>query len=223
MMGWRTAFRSNQKKRRTKLPSALALLRLLISFLLLFFLPVCAQAADLFPRGPAYYYSITKLMAFTLTFLGWCSLCAWVNQDVKELSLEVTTWNPIMLGAGVLGLLLIWVLPAFWLAWIVALLLGGGAAFSYVNVRNKRVEPEDQVLTERHLKQLANRYLKIRFADVESGDGKGSVPVRFMGRSSAQQAEDPNRVKRAQESKGYKCAQEMVFEAVQRRATDIHL
>ena len=49
------------------------------------------------------------------------------------------------------------------------------------------------------------------------------VPIRFVTRGAQSDAADERRVERVQESPGYKAAQEMVWEAIAKRATDIHL
>ena len=64
-------------------------------------------------------------------------------------------------------------------------------------------------------------------ADVQQGrDARSTGPAR-RSRSSARAAgtakEDPNRVRQAEESRSFMAAKELVYDAVLRRATDIHL
>ncbi len=186
-------------------------------------LPELAAAAEpLFPRGPGIYFHPLKLVVLTLAYFGWVRTCGWVDRDARTLDLPIDFWNAMLLAAGLVGLLAVWFVPSFLASFAVFLLLFAAAALSYVNLRNQQVEPEDRVLTQRHLKQLANRWLHLRFHEPEE-EGRGGVPVRFIGRSFNQREEDATRVARARESKGYKGAQEMVYEAVTRRGTDIHL
>src|SRR5439155_13202321 len=49
------------------------------------------------------------------------------------------------------------------------------------------------------------------------------LPIRFIGKSFNQSEEDKARVTRAEESKGYQLALEMVYDAIQLRATAIHM
>ena len=90
------------------------------------------------------------------------------------------------------------------------------------SLRNQKVSEDEKVLTARHFKELAGRYLKLQF-EREDKEERVGPPVRFVGKSFNQSDEDPNRVARAAGSKGYKAALEMVFEAIQARATDIHM
>ncbi|MFO0967055.1 MAG: GspE/PulE family protein [Gemmataceae bacterium] len=179
--------------------------------------------AAAFPRGPGFYFSIPKLVAFLFAYLGFVAACNWVDEDAEELKLPTTFWNSVMLASGAAAVLLVWLMPTFWVAYFLAIVGVFGAAFWYVTVRNEKVEPEKRVLTKRHLRGLAKRYLKMKFRAAAVKEKPKGVPVRLIGRSFAQKSEDPNRVARAQESKGFKVALEMIYEAVKSRVTDIHL
>src|SRR5437763_16780272 len=80
-------------------------------------------AGPSFPRGPGLYFSPLKLLALLAVYLCWVRTCWWVDQDARELKLPRKTWNPLLFGAGMFGLLVVWVLPTFWLAFGVLLLL----------------------------------------------------------------------------------------------------
>ncbi len=205
-------------------PSAIFNLPLAILVLLAFLgFPECALAADTFPRGSGFYFDIVNIILLLLVYFSWVRTANWVDQDADKLHLPADMWNAFLLGGGALSLLVIWMMPVFWLSLIAFLLLFGAPALCYVNVRNQKVKPEERVLTEAHLRDLASRWLRFQFGKKESEDNRAKVPVRFIGRSFDQKNEDPNRVAKAMESKGYKGALEMVYEACQRRATDIHL
>src|SRR5262245_39704387 len=107
-----------------------------------------------FPRGPGLYYHPVKLVAVLVVYLCWVKTCWWVDTDAKALKLPRKTWNPVLLGCGLFGLLVVWVLPWFWLSFSVLVLLYFGATLTYVAIRNEEVEPEDKVLTIRHLRRL---------------------------------------------------------------------
>ncbi|HKB36381.1 MAG TPA: GspE/PulE family protein, partial [Gemmataceae bacterium] len=179
-------------------------------------------AAPSFPRGPGFYYNPVKFLAVLAVYLCWVRTCWWVDQDAKELKLPRKTWNPLLLGSGLLGLLVIWGLKAFWPAFIFLLLLYLGAILSYVYVRNEKVGEEDQVLTPRHLRKLAARLFKMKAPEGQEEEEK-PIPIRFVGKSSDRDGEDNVRVARAAESRGYQAALDLVSEAIERRSTDIHL
>jgi type II secretory ATPase GspE/PulE/Tfp pilus assembly ATPase PilB-like protein len=186
-------------------------------------LPAAALAADAFPRGPGSYFSFLKLFAVVLVYLSWVGSCCWVSQDAKVLQVDNNvTWNSALVGCGVLGLVAYWLLPWFFLGFPLLLALYLTPSLLYVNFRNQLVPPDERVLTERHLRELARNYLKLRFGGKEGEREATGPPIRFISKG-ARQDEDPAKLARAQKSKGYKAAAEVVYEAIKMRATDIHM
>ncbi len=199
--------------------SAICNLQSAIAILFLLAAPGLAAAGEpTFPRGPGFYFNFFKLVPVVVVYLCWVRTCWWVDQDADELGLPTATWNPLMLGCGLLGLLVVWFLPWFLVSFAVLLGLYLTPSLAYVNLRNQKVPPEKRVLTKRHLLSLLR--MKRKEAEEESAR---RLPIRFIGKSSNQTEEDSARVARAQESKGYRSALEMVYEAIQARATDIHM
>ena len=185
--------------------------------------PVLAVDA-VFPRGGGLYFSIIKLILIILFYLLWIHLSWWVDQDAQAVDLPRPLWNSIMLGCGALGLAVVWALPWFWVALVVLLALILVPSLAYVNLRNETVEdPELRVLTWNHICLLLQRYLHLQLGRKEVQAGEKRIPIRFIGKSSNQTRDDTQRVARAQQSKGYKAALEMVYEAIKARATDIHM
>jgi len=174
-------------------------------------------------RGPGFYFSLVKIVILLVVYFCWISTCTWVERDAHQLELPKSRWNPILLGAGVLGLIVVWLLPFFWISILAFLILYGAAALSYAHVRNQRVPRPRQVLTPEHLRAVLSRVLHVKLPNKGSEEDEERIPVRFVGRGSDQQQEDPNRVARAEGSKGYRAALRMVHEAIERRVTDIHL
>jgi general secretion pathway protein E len=181
-------------------------------------------AAVDFPRGPGFYLDLPAFVAVVVVYLCWIRTCWWVDRDSRYLKLPVTLWNAILLGCGFLGLLVVWLFPPsmFLLSFAVLFLLYLGPTFMYVRVRNEGLEPERRVLTVEHLTDFGSRLLRLKKAKAED-DGKEEIPIRFMGKSAGGREEDPNRVRRAQDSRGYQAALQMVHDALGKRATDIHL
>jgi type II secretory ATPase GspE/PulE/Tfp pilus assembly ATPase PilB-like protein len=92
----------------------------------------------------------------------------------------------------------------------------------FVTRRNELVPSEQKVLTPRHIKSLLNRLLNLKLKVDEEEKGK-AIPIRFIGKSAGAAEEDVNRVTRAAQSRGYRAALEMVYEAITSRVTDIHM
>jgi type II secretory ATPase GspE/PulE/Tfp pilus assembly ATPase PilB-like protein len=188
--------------------------------------PAALFAAPTFPRGPGFYFDPYKLGALAITFLLWVKLCAWVDADAHQYHIDSVFWNSLLLGAGVAGFLLIWIMGGFWFMLFVGIVGVGGAAGWYINTRNRRAPEEERMLTKdwwiRFYRRLFGPRKRPKLQLEEHPDG---VPIRFMSRSTSGEVaeEDEGRVGRLQQSKGYKAALEMVWDAIGRRATDIHL
>ncbi|MCS7046058.1 MAG: GspE/PulE family protein [Gemmataceae bacterium] len=179
-------------------------------------------AAQEFPRGPGFYFNPYHLGVFLAAYLLWVQLCNFVDRDAQNLQLSRTPWNPLMVGLGAAGLLALWLVPNFWLGLPLFLVPFVAVFVLYARWRNEEVPKEERILTPQHWRKLAAKYLRLRFREEEKSSGP-KYPIRFIGKSFDEKNEDIDRVKRVQESKGYKGALEMVYEAIQRRATDIHL
>src|SRR5581483_1759816 len=114
----------------------------------LFALAAVACAADAFPRGPGLYYSPFKLGLVIASFLAWVKLCAWVHVDTIGQKIRPYLWNGLMLAAGLLGLLLVWVMSSFGAAWLAFWVLVLGALFTYIHYRDSRAHQDDLILTK---------------------------------------------------------------------------
>ncbi len=184
--------------------------------------PSVANAEPTFPRGLGFYYDPVRLAILIATFLGWVKLCAWVDEDAAHYKISPVFWNGLLLGSGVVGFLTLWALPAFWTSTFIFWAAVLTETYWYLLKRNRRASAEDQLFNSAHFERLTQQYFKRtkKTGKVKTTEG---VPVRFMSRSTSGETSDSDRDERVQQSKGYRAAQELVFNALERRATDIHL
>jgi type II secretory ATPase GspE/PulE/Tfp pilus assembly ATPase PilB-like protein len=176
-----------------------------------------------FPRGPGFYFSLLKIFALLIIFLLWVRTSWWVNDDSHQLELSPQIWNLVMFGTGLAGFLIVWFVPEFWVSYLILVPLYVAPSWAYANLRNQKVPYAKKVLTGRHLKLMLKKYLKLNLTIEEEEAEDTGPPVKFIGKSLNEATEDPTRVARARSSKGYKAALQMVYEAAEQRATDIHL
>jgi type II secretory ATPase GspE/PulE/Tfp pilus assembly ATPase PilB-like protein len=174
-------------------------------------------------RGSGYYFHPAKIAAVVAIYLIWVRTCWWVDHDCRELNLSTAKWNPIVLLCGVAGMALVWAVPVFWASCLALVTLYLAPTLLYVGTRNEIVPDDKKVLTPNHLQQLAARYLSLKFSKKAAQGKDKAIPVRFIGKSADSKDNDPNRVRRAQESSQYRQALELVYNAIQARATDIHM
>ncbi len=175
-----------------------------------------------FPRGPGLYFSPYKLLALLAVYAAWLRTCWWVNADSQKHGVSPDTWNPVMIGAGAAGLILMFSLPMFSAGMLALTALWLVPTLIYVYIRNQKVDEEEKVLTPAHIGRLLDEMMGKK-GKSKAGGGKKNLPVRFRAKGKGGQDDDETLVRRAAESEGYREALEMVYEAVQQRATDIHM
>ena len=190
--------------------------------------PILAQMPNM-SRGPGFYLNLFKFIPVVLIYLLWTWTTDWVEHDTKELNnVKFATWNSVIFFSGLLGLLLVFAIPIYPLSLPLLLLAYLGPILTYCYVRNQTVPDDQKVLTPFHLGEVVNGLLlKLGMRpmfnkDVSTVDRTGP-PITFVGKTSGAAKEDPNRVRQAEESHSFMAAKELVYDAVLRRATDIHL
>jgi general secretion pathway protein E len=181
-------------------------------------------AGEAFPRGDGFYFHPAKLIFVVLVYFAWLRTCRWVHSDCYTMKLPAEMWDPILLVCGVAGLLAVWLFPLFALGFLVFLVLYLAPTLSYVSIRNEKATQEQKVLTPQHIRKLLRTWLRLDLAEPE-GPHLRPIPVRFIGKSGTQEssAEEARRIARLHDSKGYRAALELIADAIEKRATDIHL
>lgn len=176
----------------------------------------------IFPRGEGLFFHHGKLLAYLLIYLLWVHTISWVERDAKIFQLERSNWLLILMGCAAGGLLLVWLIPHFGIALVLLLLTYLSPFCLYVAQRNQKVPPALKVFTKQHIARWFRKNLGL---DVTVGkdDGPKAIPVRFIGKMSGEVRMSEEQAKKVAQSEGYRAAQELVWNALQRRATDIHL
>ncbi len=173
-------------------------------------------------RGPGNYINYFKFLPVLGVYLLWVYTTHWVETDTKELKGRDDIWHPLIFFAGLLGIGVVWLVTFYAIALVLLLLLWAVPLFIYIYDRNQRV-PEDQMVTFQTIVSGALEKLGIRVGSGDSEEELVGPPIKFIGKSVTQTAEDPERVRAAEQSKGYMSAKELVYDAIVRRSTDIHL
>jgi general secretion pathway protein E len=185
-----------------------------------------------FYRGPVgrpdlagFYFSWMKLF-YLVGLVGlWIWTAQWIDEDSGHLKVRQEFWNGTVLIAGIAGFALALASPSFFLAFL-CMTLGYALPMGiYVTERNQRVPESGKVLTPRHLKSVGLRMLArlgIRVGPREVSLGAGGPPIRLIGKSG-KGAGEVDRSRQVESSKGYLAAKELIYDAILRRATDVHL
>jgi len=158
-------------------------------------------------------------------FFLWIYSTNWVHEDSSALKIRNDLWNSLMIGGGVVGFLLFFLSTSLGMGFCALLLAQGVPLGSYIFKRNERVPESAKVMTPRHLRNVLLRTLArigIDIAPKGIRDSAIGPPIRFIGKTrKGGDAELANR--QVENSKGYLAARELIYDAILRRATDVHL
>jgi hypothetical protein len=81
-------------------------------------------------------------------------------------------------------------------------------------------------MTPQHIRNMTLRYLSqmgIRVGGSKTQQAAMGPEIRFVGRSATGRGDDPASSRRVENSRGFLAAKELVYDAIMRRATDVHL
>jgi len=133
---------------------------------------------------PGNYIAIWKVILFLVFFGLWAWVGQWLDRDTLYIRANRLMWNYIDFGAGMVGVLLCFFLPAPVIVNIVLfLVIWGTITFAYVFQRNASVSPSDRILTMDHLQSLFSRQhrpkeVKHRLVFVSANKNVIPVPAR---------------------------------------------
>lgn len=181
------------------------------------------------PVAPVYggYISLILFAPILGLFFLWIYSTRWADHDSGSLKLNRMNWNALLFLSGVASFLAVLMIPNFALGSAVLLLGYSVPLGSYIVERNRRVPESAKVMTPAHIHKVLTRFLARMGIDIgmskETRDAALGPPIRFVGKSISGRGEDESRSRQAEKSKGYLAAKELVYDAIMRRATDIHL
>src|SRR5690606_28497624 len=150
-------------------------------------------------RGPGLYLNLFKFVPVLLIYLAWVKTVDWVDDDLRELqNIRFEMWNSLVFFSGVLGFLMVWILPIYPIGLLLLLIAYLAPSLSYAYSRNQTVPDDQKVLTPYHFGELLNRLLRRRIFNVEKGvDYQGGPPITFVGKSAGGKVDD-DRVAKAE-------------------------
>jgi len=191
-----------------------------------------AQDAQLWPptgdfrRGSGYYLDPWKLLTMWLLFLSWVQSSDWISRDAQELKLRWAMWNPIVFFSFVLGVLLFWAVPNFFVGIILLAIAYLAPLITYIVYRNKQVRASsDKVLTGKHLQRWFARKMKKVGINMAGGDDdprEKGPDVNYTAQGADDRDNSVNQLT-ARRSEGFMPSRELVDDALKQRATHVML
>ena len=172
-----------------------------------------------------FYLSTFRASLYLALIAFWVWASSWVNEDSDALKVRNSFWNMLMMAGGASGLLLALCLPSFFVAFLAIAVSSGAPLGLYIKERNDRVPENARVLTPEHIRKVVFRTLARLGIKLGGDDGPADFlgpDIQFLGKTSTGKV-DTGRTKSVENSRGYMAAKELVYDALIRRATDIHL
>ncbi|RIK81549.1 MAG: hypothetical protein DCC68_08465 [Planctomycetota bacterium] len=182
------------------------------------------MSEDARARGPGFYLSVWKIALAWLLFLLWVRTSDWVNRDVHERRLSYATWNSLVVFPFLVAMVLLWILPSFWIGFPVLLVAYCGPLLAYVAKRNPMVMDDDKVLTGRHIKSLFAGALspvgvKIQ---VEKADPRDAGPkIEIIPGGVGSERDERANLLRARQMIGFAPVRRLLGEALAHRADTV--
>ncbi|MFN0051929.1 MAG: GspE/PulE family protein [Planctomycetales bacterium] len=177
--------------------------------------------------GPVlgFYLNLVRLFPILGLFFLWTHTTTWADEDGRSLKLNADLWNSLLIASGVFGFVLVLCVPMYPLGLLLMALAYGVPLGLYIHERNDRVPESGKVMTPAHIQSLIIRgAARLGFNLAPSGKSCDSAlgpPIRFIGKSGNR--EEDSRAKQAEKSRGFVAAKELIYDAILRRATDVHL
>lgn len=156
------------------------------------------------------YISIIKLLVFVVCFFLWVWLAIWLSEDVEIVGENESLWK-IIITAGGIGGILIWLLvPMFIVGLVIYILAVGVTSLIYVKYRNSHVLEYDRILNIDHIKSLLS----------PKSQKKMNEQKQFLF-ITANKNEIPMPRPKTKEFFGYRVAYDLFNDALWRRASVI--
>ncbi|MBS0203401.1 MAG: type II/IV secretion system protein [Planctomycetes bacterium] len=172
-----------------------------------------------------FYLDNAKFLYLLSLFLLWTWTASWIDTDAHSLKVRPDMWNSIFLLTGVAGFVAALCSPSFPLAFVVMTVGYSVPMGLYAAERNKRVPESGKILTPRHIRSVTLRLLSRIGVNVGSREARESIvgpPIRLIGKSG-KGAGEMDRSRQVESSKGYLAAKELIYDAILRRTTDVHM
>jgi type II secretory ATPase GspE/PulE/Tfp pilus assembly ATPase PilB-like protein len=118
---------------------------------------LAAAAGELLAQGVpvnTIFVSPIKLILMAVCFLCWVLYAQWLDNDARRVNTYRIIWNLIGLVIGLVGAVVIVLVPNFWIGMPIFLAAMLGLVFSYTLHRNKLVRDEDKILTAAHISEV---------------------------------------------------------------------
>jgi general secretion pathway protein E len=176
-------------------------------------------------RGHGFYLSWQKIIACWFLFMLWVRTTDWVNVDCQEVkAMDYQRWNPIIYGTFMGAFVLTWLIPYFWVGFILLFIAYSAPLTTFIIIRNSKVTNDERVLTPEHIRYLSAYYLNKLGMDIsyeKQDPHEAGPPVKVYAQGGADERINGARLLAARQSPGLRTAREILADALGFRSTAI--
>ena len=172
--------------------------------------------------GEGLYISLPWLVSITVGCGMWVMMLSWMGEDARRVGAPRQLWDSILFLVGLMALVLTLVLSKVFIITCFMSLIGIFGC--YVWARNLLVPKEQQVFTPGHIRYLF-RYALSKFGGAKLIEAKQRESKIILLRKDGKTLDAISMEKRSEvsESQAVVAVKEMIENAINSRATDIHL
>jgi type II secretory ATPase GspE/PulE/Tfp pilus assembly ATPase PilB-like protein len=188
--------------------------------------PAPPTAPVLRDRGPGFYFSIWKMGLYLALFWLWVRTTDWVNQDGYRIGVRYALWNPVVVFTFVGAMLLFFLIPWFWVGYILMVIAYVAPLTAYIVHRNSKLEYHQKVMTAPHLRHLVADILGkvgVKVATEKQADADKGPPVKMTPMGGANDQADQSNLILARQSPGFVTAKEVIADVIDRRGDSVML
>lgn len=176
------------------------------------------------PGPGGFYLSLWSMFPIMGLLFGWIATTHWVHEDSRGLKIDAEFWNTLVTLWGAVGFVVFLTCSSYVMGFFLLLLAYALPLGLYIRERNSRVPEPSRILTPDHLRKVALRTLArvgIQFGSRDMRDEASGPPITFYGKTT--RGDEINRSRQVESSRGFLAAKELIYDAILRRSTDVHL
>ncbi len=177
-------------------------------------------------RGTGGYLNWIKILVVWLVFFAWTGTTDWLSTDCQELKFDYLRWNPIVFGTFMAAMILLWIIPSFWIGVALLAIAYIAPLTTYILYRNSKVDNNVRVLTPEHLRFWFATKLNamgMNLATERPDPHEIGPPVKVFAHGGPDDPTNAARLAMARQSPGLFTAREILADALAGRATKIML
>lgn len=183
--------------------------------------PWPVMSEDARSRGPGFYLSVWKIALAWLLFLLWVRTSDWVNRDIHERRLSYAFWNSLVVFPFLIAMILLWILPSFWIGFPLMFLAYVVPLVVYIAKRNPLVMDDEKVMTGRHFKSLFAGALSpvgVKVKVDKDDPREAGPPINIIPGGVGSERDERANLLRARQAIGYAPVRRLFGEAIAHRA-----